>query len=343
MILLHDADAAIADQIDRLLAVVERRFAEELQSDLPEVNELTSHIEHYRGKMLRPMLVLLSGMACGKTIEPRLDDAHVTLAAVVEMVHMATLVHDDVLDDAALRRKGPTINALAGNEAAVMLGDYLISHSYHLCSSLGQESISRQIASTTNTICEGELLQLANRRKWTLDETSYFQIIDRKTASLIATCCRLGAELAGASEQQAEAMARYGSDVGQAFQIIDDVLDLKGDEQTVGKTLGLDLEKGKLTLPIIHSLTNAGDDRRREIFGLLDAYAGDHPHRNGSRPPLLRALTQSVDASESVTYAQQVASVKIESAKATMQKALPDTPAKALMLAMADAVIRREA
>lgn len=343
MILLHEADAAITDQMDRLLAVVGQCFAEELDSDLPQVNQLTRHVEHYRGKMLRPMLVMLSGMVCGRTIEPRLDDAHVTVATVVEMVHMATLVHDDVLDDASLRRKGPTINALAGNEAAVMLGDFLISHAYHLCSSLGQESVSRQIAATTNTICEGELLQLANRRRWTLDETTYFQIIDRKTASLISICCRLGAELAGATQQQVEAMGRYGREVGQAFQIIDDVLDLMGDEQTVGKTLGLDLDKGKLTLPIIHSLNLARENRRQEIFGLLDAYAGDHPHRNGSRPPLIKALTQSVDSSESVSYAQAVASGKIASAKATLEQTLPDSPARALLLSMADAVLSREA
>ena len=342
MMLLNETDTAIADEVGRLLRVVESCFANELESDLSAVNDLTAHIERYRGKMLRPIVVMLSGMACGKTIEPREDDPHIMAAAVTEMIHMATLVHDDVLDDASLRRKGATINALAGNEAAVMLGDYLISHAYHLCSGIGQPRIARLLASVTNTICEGELLQLANRRQWTLSTETYNQIIERKTASLISVCGRLGAMLADAGEPQAEALAAYGRDVGVAFQIIDDVLDLTGDEQKVGKTLGRDLDKGKLTLPIIHSLNQADDAQRQEIFGLLDAYAGDHPHRNGSRPPLLKALTQAVQASDSVTYARTMAMQRVEQAKTTLVDALDDSPVRTLLLTMADAVISRE-
>src|SRR3954464_1500329 len=187
------------------LEAVERLFHQELSSDLKCVNTLVKHVSRFRGKMLRPMLVLLSGKAGGET-----GDAHTVLATVVEMVHMATLVHDDVLDEAELRRKGATINHLRGNEAAVMLGDYLISHSYHLCSSLESQYASRAIARTTNRVCEGELLQIDNRNNLDLDEQTYIEIISRKTASLCATCCLLGATFARATPQQTAALETFG-------------------------------------------------------------------------------------------------------------------------------------
>src|SRR6476660_8056641 len=167
--------ASLTDCIAPQLAAVDKIFMAELKSEFGSVNALIKHVGRFRGKMLRPMLVLLAGKASGE-----LTDAHVTLATVVEMVHMATLVHDDVLDEAELRRKGATINHLRGNEAAVLLGDYLISHSYHLCSSLDSQLASRMIAHTTNQVCEGELLQLQNRNSVDLDEETYLKIISRK-------------------------------------------------------------------------------------------------------------------------------------------------------------------
>src|SRR5438876_2451501 len=148
----------LVDCIMPELAAVEKRFLAELKSDLVCVNTLVKHVSRFRGKMLRPTLVLLTGRACGE-----LSEAHTVIATVVEMVHMATLVHDDVLDEAELRRKGATINHLRGNEAAVLLGDYLISHSYHLCSSLDSQLASRVTARTTNQVCAGELLQIDSR------------------------------------------------------------------------------------------------------------------------------------------------------------------------------------
>src|SRR3954453_12498510 len=158
----------LIDCIAPQLAVVEKRFLAELKSDLACVNTLVKHVSRFRGKMLRPCLLLMSGKACGE-----LTDAHTVIATVVEMVHMATLVHDDVLDEAELRRKGATINHLRGNEAAVMLGDYLISHSYHLCSSIDSQLASRLIARTTNLVCEGELLQINSRGELELSEETY--------------------------------------------------------------------------------------------------------------------------------------------------------------------------
>src|SRR5437762_11131281 len=196
--------AQLTECIAPQLAAVDELFHSELRSILACVNTLVKHVSRFRGKMLRPMLVLLAGKSCGE-----LRDAHVTIATVVEMVHMATLVHDDVLDDAELRRKGATINHLRGNEAAVLLGDYLISHSYHLCSSLDSTFASRAIARTTNQVCEGELLQIDNRNNFDLDEETYLKIITRKTAVLCGTCCLLGAQLAGADEGTANAMETF--------------------------------------------------------------------------------------------------------------------------------------
>jgi octaprenyl-diphosphate synthase len=248
---------SLTDCIRPQLQAVERLFREELSSDLPCVNSLVKHVSRFHGKMLRPCLVLLSGKACGE-----LSDAHTVIATVVEMVHMATLVHDDVLDEAELRRKGATINHLRGNEAAVMLGDYLISHSYHLCSSLDSQLASRLIARTTNHVCEGELLQIDNRNNLDLDEGTYLEIITRKTASLCAMCSLLGAEFAGAGKTAVGRMELYGLSLGIAFQIQDDILDIVGDTRTVGKTLGIDVEKGKMTLPMIHFLRTAHKSER---------------------------------------------------------------------------------
>src|SRR3954447_8670413 len=167
---MSSALLSLTECIAPQLAAVDRVFHDELKSDLTSVDALVKHVSRFRGKMLRPTLLLLAGKACGE-----LTHAHVTLATVVEMVHMATLVHDDVLDEAELRRKVATISPLRGNEAAVLLGDYLISHSYHLCSSLDSQLASRTIARTTNQVCEGELLQIENRNNLDLDEETYTQ------------------------------------------------------------------------------------------------------------------------------------------------------------------------
>src|SRR5688572_31299995 len=270
----HNLLAGLIDSIAPQLAAVERRFEQELASDLPCVNALVKHVSRFRGKMLRPTLLLLAGRACGE-----LADAHATLATVVEMVHMATLVHDDVLDEAELRRKGATINHLRGNEAAVLLGDYLISHSYHLCSSLDSQLASRLIGRTTNQVCEGELLQIDNRNNLDLDEQTYLEIITRKTASLCATCCSLGARFAGATERGVADLERYGLSLGIAFQIQDDILDIVGETDIVGKTLGIDVEKGKMTLPIIHFLRTAPREHRTLLRSLLKSRDADKMDR----------------------------------------------------------------
>ena len=317
--------ALVNETIKKELAAVEQLFTDELSTDLPCVNTLIKHVSRFRGKMLRPTLVLLAGKACGQ-----LTDAHSVLATVVEMVHMATLVHDDVLDEAELRRKGATINHLRGNEAAVLLGDSLISHSFHLCSSLDSQFASRIIGRTTNQVCEGELLQIHHRNNLDLDEETYFQIIRRKTASLCATCCLLGAKYAGASEVRMSQLELYGLSLGTAFQIQDDILDIVGDPSTVGKTLGLDLEKGKLTLPIIHYLRSVPADKREKMRAILADQSPDRIDR-------VRHLLLN---SDSIPYARLAAADHVSRARAALTD-LPDSKSKRLLDAMAEFVADR--
>jgi octaprenyl-diphosphate synthase len=278
--------------------------------------------------MLRPCLVLLAGRACNPDVE--LTDAHVTLATVVEMVHMATLVHDDVLDEAELRRKGATINHLRGNEAAVLLGDYLISHSYHLCASLESQFASRLIARTTNQVCEGELLQIDNRHNLDLDEPTYYEIIKRKTAVLCAACCTLGATHAGADDRRVRQLETYGLALGTAFQIQDDILDLVGDTAVVGKTLGSDIGKGKMTLPMIHFLRTAPAEHRALLRSLLVT-------RDGDRVEQVRNL---IAPSASLGYAREAAAKLVRQARSALAD-LPESDARHVLETMADFVVAR--
>jgi octaprenyl-diphosphate synthase len=267
----------------------------------------------------------LTGKACGK-----LTPSHITIATVVEMVHMATLVHDDVLDEAELRRKGATINHLRGNESAVLLGDYLISHSYHLCSSLDSQMASRAIARTTNQVCEGELLQIDNRNNLDLDEKTYTQIITHKTAVLCAACCQLGATLAGASADTISRMERFGLSLGIAFQIQDDILDILGHTSQVGKTLGIDIEKGKMTLPMIHFMKTAPREHRELLRSLLTIH----------EPDQVEKIRNLILPSDSIDYARNQARQYTQQARRSIA-GLPDSPAKDVLDAMADFVICR--
>ena len=352
----HSPMAAIGELIAPQLKAVDRLFALELMSDLPNVNELVTHVGKFRGKMLRPMLVLLSGMAA-RDGDAYHDHGHgaaageggggedvlVTLATVAEMVHMATLVHDDILDGAEIRRKGATINYLLGNEAAVLLGDYLISHAYHLCSSISAgtgenwggtgSAASRLIAHTTNIVCEGELTQNFNRGNWKLDEKTYSLIIYRKTAALTETCCRLGAMFAGEAVSAAwvEALATYGRQVGMAFQIVDDILDICGQQKTVGKSLGTDIEKGKLTLPLIHFLKHAAPQHRELLINLLESQEHDR----------VEHVRQLVAPSESIRYARREAERLVKEAVEAI-RVLPASAAREALTAAAHFVTARE-
>jgi octaprenyl-diphosphate synthase len=311
--------------IESELARAERIFHDELGSRFPFVQQLVDHGADFQGKRLRPALVLLSGRACGP-----LSEAHAVLAAVVEMIHTATLVHDDVLDDAVIRRHAATVNAEWGNESAVLLGDYLFTHAFHLAASLESTRACRWIGRATNKVCEGEMQQVHQRGNFDLDETDYLEIIEGKTAELTAVSCRLGAAHAGASEATVTALDRYGRNLGIAFQIADDVLDIWGEEPVTGKSLGTDLEKQKLTLPVIHLLRVVEPGIASSIRNLLADATGDARRR--IRPYL--------DKTGSLDYAWQRAKHHVKQAVDALD-CLGDSDAASVLRAMAQYVIQR--
>ena len=318
---LQDIYAPVRDD----LAQAQRIFDEELVSALPFVNDLCETVRSYRGKMLRPALLMLSARASG-----RLCPAHHILAAVVEMVHMATLVHDDVLDEADERRRRPTIASANGNVTAVLLGDYLISHAFHLCSSLDTVHAALRIGATTNVVCEGELLQNRRLGDVSLTEEEYFEIIQRKTGALTAVACELGATYAGADETQVEALYSYGLSAGVAFQIMDDVLDIVGEPGAVGKTLGRDFAKGIMTLPMIHCLQQA----RPATANALRSAIGRSEHEAPDR------LCEWLAEASSVEYAVSTAREHVASALGQLES-LPLGDARQSLIALTDFIIDR--
>lgn len=318
---LADLYLPIGEDLERAEAILAR----ELDSKLEFVRELTSRVQLYQGKRLRPALLLLTARACGKV-----TPAHHTLAAVVEMIHAATLVHDDILDEADRRRHVITVNSEWGNEASVLLGDYLFTHSFHLAATLDSTFACRWIGRATNLVCEGELHQISRRGYFELSEEEYFSIITGKTAELTACCCGLGAHYAGATGEVETAMSHYGRELGIAFQIADDMLDLQSDEDSSGKSLGSDLAKQKLTLPIIR-LRDTGDR------ALLAACRGiwDNPG-----PSARKEMLELLRRSDAIEYALGRAKEIAQSA-ADRLNCLPQSAAKDVLLSMARFVVDR--
>lgn len=318
-----DPYAPIADDLEE----VERILARVLKSSRSRIAEVVDHVQLYRGKRLRPMLLLLTARACG-----RLTPAHHVLGAVVEMIHTATLVHDDVLDGARVRRRMATVNAVWGVQTSVLLGDYLFTHAFHLASTLDDVRACRLIGAATDRVCEGELCQVLQRGNLDLSEAEYFNIIDGKTAELTACCCHLGALYSGAAPEIVQSLARYGRGVGLAFQIADDLLDLVGEEKTTGKSLGTDVEQQKMTLPLIY-LLNRGDKalsaRVRQILSSPDN------HKRESLRPLL-------SESGGLEYAQRRAEELAADARADLA-CLPFSTCRSILEALTERVVHRNA
>ena len=226
-------------------------------------DELFDYMRNHNGKMLRPGLVLLAGACFGN-----ITDEHIRVAAMIEMIHNATLLHDDVIDNGQQRRSKPTVNNLWGNESAVLLGDFLLSRVFQLGAEL-EPKAAKIIASTAVWVCEGELRQIEQKQNWQLSESEYIDIISEKSAVLFSSCCSLGAVLAGADESAVSLLSDFGLNAGITFQITDDLLDILGDEKQTGKTSGCDLDGNKLTLPVIHLLRSASPDKKKQIKLLL--------------------------------------------------------------------------
>ncbi|MCS6850690.1 MAG: polyprenyl synthetase family protein [Gemmataceae bacterium] len=307
------------------LAEVERLLHRTLASSRGHTRRLLNHLRHYRGKRLRPALLLLAAHASGG-IRP----VHHVLAAVVEMIHTATLVHDDVLDHAAVRRHAATVNAAWGNHASILLGDYLFTHAFHLASTVDARACSL-IGQATNRVCEGELHQIGERGNLELTEEEYLEIIDGKTAELTACCGRLGALYADAPDDFVTALGHYGRWLGLAFQIADDLLDLVGSEERTGKSLGTDLEQNKLTLPVIHLLRESPPATATVVRQLLSS-PGNHKRT---------ALSPYLSEHGSLDYARRRAEGFATLAREELAS-LPPSPGRAVLELLTERVVHRQ-
>lgn len=316
---------AVEQAIGAELLDAEQVLADELKSTNPYVTDILEHSTRFRGKRLRPMLLLLAAKASGG-----IRHDHKVLAAVVEMIHLATLVHDDVLDEAETRRHVATVNARWNNETSVLFGDYLFTHSFHLASSLETTYACRRIGYSTNIVCEGELSQIKERGNLDLTEEVYFKIIDGKTAELTALCGHLGARYAQADAAVVVAMEQYGRSLGLAFQIADDVLDLMGNERKTGKSLGSDLQKQKLTLPLIRLLKTASEQDAVEIRQLLAR------PEDSTRDRLMPYLERS----DAFQYTNQRAKSLAADARRQLDL-LPNTAAKRILSEIAEFAVQR--
>ncbi len=250
--------------IRKELDAVEVILRTELSNETPFVDQLLHHSWLLGGKRIRPALLLLSAASCGN-----LNPAHLQMAAALEMIHTATLVHDDILDEARTRRHRETANAIWGNKISLLLGDYLFTHAFHVASLANSAEGLRMLARASNRVCEGEMRQNAWQGDFDLSEANYLRMITEKTAELCGVGCRLGAFLSDADHDHSLGFQTYGRSLGVAFQIIDDVLDLVGRPEEVGKTLGTDLINQKPTLPVIHCLEQSDRRERAQLKKIL--------------------------------------------------------------------------
>ncbi len=263
---LPDIVRSIAADMNEVDAVIRAR----LSSDVALINTVADYIVGAGGKRLRPAVLLLIARALAFT-----GSSRVLLAGVIEFIHTATLLHDDVVDESDLRRGRSTANAIFGNAASVLVGDFLYSRSFQMMVDAGSMRVMRILADATNRIAEGEVLQLLNIHDPSVDEERYFRVVERKTATLFEAGARVAAVLADASPIIEESCARYGASLGRAFQITDDVLDYSGHADDIGKRLGDDLREGKMTLPLIHALRNAAPDQRELVARAVTDGNGD--------------------------------------------------------------------
>ncbi|PCJ25873.1 MAG: octaprenyl diphosphate synthase [SAR86 cluster bacterium] len=231
---------------------VDKFIVSQLHSNVPLVENIGHYIVDAGGKRLRPILVLLAARCCNVN-----NEQHIPLAAVIEFIHTATLLHDDVVDMSALRRGRPTVNAQWNNPSSVLVGDFIYSRAFQILVNIGDMSIMEIIADTTNKIAEGEVLQLLTKNNPDSSEQNYRQVIQHKTAILFQAAAQCGAMLTDATQEQTNALKQFGMHLGTAFQLIDDVLDYDGDSESLGKNIGDDLAEGKPTLPLIHALKHA--------------------------------------------------------------------------------------
>lgn len=301
------------------LRAVDREIETRLQSDVALINQMGSYIVHSGGKRLRPVLVLLGSRAFGYE-----GSAHIRLAAIIEFIHTATLLHDDVVDASEMRRGHTTANTIWGNEASVLVGDFLYSRAFEMMVEVGDMRVMDILAHTTNTIAKGEVMQLLNCHDPETTEERYIEVIRNKTAKLFQAAAQLSAVIGNQNREIEEAMAAYGMHLGTAFQLIDDVLDYGRDNHDLGKNIGDDLAEGKPTLPLIYTLRQ-GTNRQRELVRTAIEEGG---------LAQMEEVMDAIESTGSITYTARRAEDEASRAKAALA-AIPDSPYKKALLDLA--------
>lgn len=305
---------------------VDRLILNELSSDVVLINQIGHYIIGNGGKRLRPMLLLLAAKALGN-----IDQHHLTLAAVIEFIHTATLLHDDVVDESDLRRGKESANAVWGNAASVLVGDYLYSSAFEMMVRTDNIRVMDIMSKTTTAIAEGEVLQLLNCNNPETTEASYLEVIARKTAILFSTATRLAAVISAADPATEEALAIYGQQLGVAFQLIDDALDYKSNSEDMGKNLGDDLAEGKPTLPLIHAIQHGSEQQAKVVTDAI---------REGSRDAF-NEVYAIVKATNAIEYTEQCADRAAAQAIAALQ-CLPESAYKQALITLAHFSVQRD-
>ncbi|MBS1201700.1 MAG: Trans-hexaprenyltranstransferase [Chromatiaceae bacterium] len=318
---LSEIRRPVAEDTKAVDALIVRR----LQSDVVLINQIGHYIVNSGGKRLRPLSVLLAARACGYS-----GSHHIDLAAVVEFIHTATLLHDDVVDGSERRRNRDTANVVWGNGASVLVGDFLYSRAFEMMVDVGSIRVMEVLAHATNRIAEGEVLQLLNTKDPDTDEDRYMEVIKRKTATLFEAGTRLGAILAETPDYIEEAVASYGCNLGIAFQLIDDALDYSTDNAELGKNVGDDLDEGKPTLPVIRAIDKGTPDQRQLLRTAIE---------NGGRDRIDEVIS-AIASTDAITYTAQLARDYARQAKEALTPLAPSDAVDA-MAAMADFAVAR--
>jgi len=314
--LLSSISALIEPQVNAVNKEIEVR----LSSDIALINRLSSYIIYSGGKRLRPVALLLSAKAFGYQ-----GQADIALAAVIEFIHTATLLHDDVVDTSSLRRGKASANEVWGNEASVLVGDFLYSRAFEMMVEVGDMRVMEIMATTTNIIAEGEVMQLLNCHSADVTEEQYLETIFRKTAKLFESATQLGAVISGQPDSIQAAMISYGKHLGIAFQLIDDVLDYNGDSADTGKNVGDDLSEGKPTLPMIHAYKYGSEKQRNILRNAIE---------NGGCENI-EVVLEIIESTESLDYTSRLARKQTEKAKQALV-GIPESPYKQALIELAD-------
>jgi octaprenyl-diphosphate synthase len=317
-----DIRALIADDLRSTDALI----LERLQSDVVLINQIGHYIVNSGGKRLRPTIVLLAARALDYP-----GKAHIDLAAIVEFIHTATLLHDDVVDDSEQRRNRDTANAVWGNAASVLVGDFLYSRAFEMMVTVGSMEVMDVLSLATNRIAEGEVLQLLNCNDPDTDEKRYREVILRKTATLFEAGARLGGVISGAGEAEQQALADYGLHLGMAFQMIDDALDYGASDADIGKNIGDDLAEGKPTLPLIRAIETADPATRQLLRDVIEHGGTDR----------IDAVLAAIESTGAIQYTARLAEEEANKAK-TALTLLPESPFRAALEAVAEFSVRRD-